>query len=164
MIDKKGKLFGKINIIDLAIVAIVIIAIFASYYRLNLSSHSDASYTDSKIEYVLKTKDPVRDFTVNSFEVGDKVCDRESGKYIGEIVKIEKTPAKDFIDMADGSIKIAEIPEKYDLFLTINSNAKITQEGYFAEGSKQITPFSTFNITTLKTDMLIEVVQINQIK
>lgn len=152
VMDQKGKLFGKISIIDLLILAFVIVAVAATAYKFHFSAHKDVNTANGQIVYTLKVQG-VRDFTANQLAVGDAVYDKESNKEIGEITQIRKEDAEEFVNMADGTFVMQNIPNKYDLYLTIESDARITDEGYFANGTKQIGAYSNLNVYTQKAEV-----------
>ncbi len=135
MTDNKGKLFGKINIVDLLVIVIVVVAIAVTYFKFNLSAHSDVTTSNGQVQYTLLTK-AVRMYTVDQLVEGDKVFDEESGKCIGQIVKVEYEPAYDYVVKTDGTAVLSRIPEKYDVKVTVLSDAIINDSGINANGAK----------------------------
>lgn len=156
VMDQKGKLFGKVSIIDLLILLFVIVAIVATVYKFQFSTHKDVNTAEGKIVYTLKVQG-VRDFTADQFAAGDEVYDKESNKAIGTIAEVRKEGAEEFVNMADGTFVMQDIPNKYDVYLTIESDARITDEGYFANGTKQIGAYSNLNIYTQKVEVYAQV-------
>lgn len=152
VMDQKGKLFGKISIIDLLILVFVIVAVAATAYKFQFSAHKDVNTANGQIVYTLKVQS-IRDFSADQFAVGDAVYDKESNKEIGKIAQIRKEDAEDFVNMADGTFVMQDIPNKYDVYLTIESDARITDEGYFANGTKQIGAYSNLNVYTQKVEV-----------
>ena len=137
MIDNKGKLFGKINIIDLCVILIIIAAIGVTVFKFKFSAHSDVSDANGTVTYTVTTKG-VRDFTVKQFKVGDKMFDKENDKYMGDVVSVSSEPAMDFITCADGSMKYVAMPERYDLTVVVSSQARISGDEIITSGGKQI--------------------------
>ncbi len=156
IIDQKGKLFGKINIVDLLIILFVLVAVGATVYKFQFSAHKDVNTADGQIEYTLKVQG-VRDFTANQFAVGDEVFDKETNKSIGTITGIRQEDAEEFVNMADGTFVMQTIPDKFDLYITIVSDARMNDEGYFANGTKQIGAYSTLNVYTQKVEVYAQV-------
>lgn len=145
MIDSKGKFFGKINVVDLLIIVLLIFAIVATVYKFKFSAHNDVNESNIKIEYVLKVRD-VRDYTVSSIKKGDPIYDEESGDYLGVISGVEKEPAKEYIGRNDGKIFYSEKPERYDVYITVDSDARVIGGSYFANGKREINKFSSILI------------------
>ncbi len=135
MTDNKGKLFGKINIVDLLVILIVVVAIAVTYFKFNLSTHSDVTTSNGQAQYTLVTK-AVRMYTVDQLVEGDKVFDEESGKCVGEIVKVEYEPAYDYVIKTDGTPVYSQIPERYDVKVTVLTDAIINDSGISANGAK----------------------------
>ena len=135
MTDNKGRIFGKINIIDICVVVILIIAVAATYFKFNMSAHSDVTTSNGRAEYTILAKG-LRSFTVDQFEIGDKVFDKESEKCIGEVVAVETAPAYEYITKTDGNIVHAQMPERYDLRVTVQTDAVINDKGINANSAK----------------------------
>lgn len=161
--DKKGNLFGKFNIIDLLFVLIVVIAVGATVYKFGFSENRDVTVASEKIEYVLKAE-KVRMFTVDAFEVGDTVYDDESSKAIGVITKVDYKPCEQYFYKNDGTIVKSVMPERYNAYVTVECDARISDDGYFANGTKQISKFSTIKITTQKVEVTTKVDGVNILK
>jgi len=122
MIDNKGRLFGKINIVDLCVVLLLVVALFTTAYKFGFSAHKDVNEAGVRIEYVLKAK-ALRNFTVDSIEIGDKIYDDENNKLLGVITAVEAKPAWDYVLKSDGTYEYAQKPERYDAYITVESDA-----------------------------------------
>lgn len=146
LIDKKGRLFGKINIIDLCIILLIVSAVAVTLIKFNAAGNGGNTEKNTEIVYTLKVAS-VRDYTVNQFVEGDNLYDDETGKYIGKIVSVEKKPDMVYVVKADGTYAISEKPERYDAYITVSANGSINEKGYFAEGIRQISNHSTVVIS-----------------
>ncbi len=145
MIDNKGRLFGKINIVDLLVVLLIVVAICATVYKFGFSAHNDVNETTTKIEYVLKASG-VRDFTLDSMKTGDTIYDDETNKPLGVIAHVEAKDAMDYALKADGTTVYTSKPGRYDAYITIESDARVLDGGYLANGTKEIGVFSNIKI------------------
>ena len=163
MIDKKGKLFGKINIVDLLFVLLIVAVACVTVYKFGFSTHKNINQTDTKIQYVLKVSG-VRDFTADSINVGDEIYDDESDKFIGVVEAVEKKQAMDHIAKQDGTIVYAEKGDRYDVYVTVESDARIINGGFFANGTKEIGVFSDIIIYSQDFTCQTEVVSVNEKK
>ena len=137
IIDKKGKLFGIINIVDLCVILVVLVAIGAIYFKFNLSSHSDIAASEDRVVVTYKVAS-VRDFTLRQFEIGDKLFSDEDDSFIGEVVNVSKEPATDYIKTIDGGIKKAEQPDRFDVFVDVECSAYIDGDKVYIHGGKQL--------------------------
>ena len=145
MIDNKGKLFGKVSLVDLLIILLVAVALIATVYKFNFSPHGDVNESNIKIEYVLKIEG-IRNYTVESIEIGDELYDSQSGDFIGSVTAVETAPAKDFVLMDNGDIRYAQMPERYDAYVTVESGARTIGGFYYANGQREINKFSNIEI------------------
>ena len=102
-LDKKGKLFGKINIIDFCVIIIVIVLIAGAVYKFKFMDKTSNNVAMQPITYTVKVE-KVRDYALNNIEIGDTLFDKTSGNAIGTITNVESEPATDYVIMNDGSM------------------------------------------------------------
>lgn len=161
MIDNKGKLFGKINIIDLSVILIVLLALILTFVKFNYNPVKNDK-TQTTIQYTLMVKG-VRDFTVNAFKEGDEIFESTSENSLGKIVSIHTKETEKYMADANGDFKLAIVPEQNDLFLTIECNGVVgdkgleTLTGETIQLNKTLTIFNkycqtNFEIKEIKTD------------
>lgn len=162
MIDNKGKLFGKISIVDLLIVLLVVVAIGATVFKFGFSAHKDVNEAGSKIEYVVKVEG-VRDFTVDSIKEGAELYDDESDAFIGTVKGIEVKESMDYALKNDGTTVYTSKPDRYDVYLTVESDARILNGAYFANGTKEIGAFSGFKVYSEYFSFDIEVQSVKEL-
>ncbi len=163
MVDNNGKLFGKISIVDLCVILLVVVAVCATVYKFGFSRHSNVNESDTRIEYVLKIK-AVRDFTLNSIKPGDELYDDETNKFLGTVSKVDSKPAMDFALKSDGTYHYAEKPERYDAYVTVESDARVIDGGYYANGNKEIGEFSNIEIYSQTVSCESTVESVKEIK
>jgi hypothetical protein len=88
IIDSKGRLFGKVSIIDI-LVLLVIVAVIAGVYILFIKNDNTPLIAKSdKILTVFYTEE-VHSFVKDSIKIGDQVRDRVTNAYFGKVVKVE---------------------------------------------------------------------------
>ncbi len=147
IIDNKGKIFGKISIIDIIIVLCVVFV--AIVFMLNSGGKVDLPVSvDSPIEYTTQIKAYNLNVTsVEPFQVGENVYS-SSGELIGKIVNIDKQQGYTKEKLQDGSYKNILNPEYIDYFLTIEGSGTLTDKGYKAQGSFSIIPNDTIKIAS----------------
>lgn len=127
MIDNKGKLFGKINIIDLIVICIILLSIALTFFKFNYNPIQN-NKESTTFQYTMVVKG-VRDFTVNAFKEGDNIYETSSENHLGKIIDIKKEPAKKYIADINGDLHLATIPEQNDLFLTIECDGVTSDKG-----------------------------------
>ncbi len=130
-IDEKGKLFGKISVIDIALIVLVIAAVAFVGIKF-FGGHADNS-ENTECSYVVKI-DNIKETSLKYLKVGDTLFD-DDGAFMGVI---EKDPvsavATDVAIKNDGSYAIAEIPGRVDVLLTIKGDGLKNNNGFYLDG------------------------------
>lgn len=167
-IDKKGKLFGKINIIDLCVVLAVVIGIAGVAFSvcsirgeapINEIFASDKS-KEVTLEVGLLLKE-VRDVTRDAIVVGDEVFTTTKETSLGKIKKIQSEPSTRNILTDDGEVYNAVIPDKYDVTIYVETKATKNETGYHGDENVQFLFGKYYEIktTTIKTTPMISSVK-----
>ncbi|NLJ34458.1 MAG: DUF4330 domain-containing protein [Firmicutes bacterium] len=126
MVDEKGRLLGLINIIDLAVVlGLLLVVTFGirKFFFVNPGYQPEA-----KTVQVLLLVEGVRQPTVDAIFVGDRVREKNSNDYFGTITAVEVEAATEMVASSEGKLVEAQVPGRYNLFLTLESPAEVTEE------------------------------------
>ena len=146
-IDNKGKLFGKISIVDICVVLVVIVGVLGAYITVSnlnsgkLSDNSKLALNSSSpvlagtVTFELKG---VRSMTMDALREGDEVYETEDEKFIGTISKVTSKPATKEYVANDGTFYIAQIPQKYDVEVCVDVTGKNTETGFHTESGLQL--------------------------
>lgn len=121
IIDNKGRLFGKVNLLDLAVVLVVLaVAVRFGYQYVNPTSVLPEG--EDKIIEVTMLLPQVRQPTVDQMKVGATVVESKTANVMGKIVDVKTQPAK-------VSGPAGEYESKYtvDALVTIRGNGRITK-------------------------------------
>ena len=137
IIDNKGRLFGKINIIDICVILVVVMAIAVTYFKFNFSAHSDVVTSNATATYTIRAY-KVRSFTADAIAVGDKVFDKETDKFVGTVTAVSSAQAKDFVTLSDGVVKSAPMPDRYDVEVSIECPVVVKNGATITESGKQL--------------------------
>jgi len=144
--DKNGKLFGKISIIDLLVVLAIIVG--AVGFSVRFFSHAAENVNEkTKFEYVVEIQD-VRSFTVDALSKKGIVTEKKSGGVIGEIVNVESKPYKVQVSMSNGRIISATVPEKYIVDVTVIGEGNETAGGYYIGENVELSVGSTVTMAS----------------
>lgn len=120
LINEKGKLFGIINIIDLAVLVIVLLIVGVVGYKVLGNKIDNALGTDTGAKDIVFTvkcqgRSPV---AVAELKKGDKLISVTN--YVDAYVdSFTSYPADVFIQTADGRVVIAKDPYKLDVVITV---------------------------------------------
>lgn len=124
IIDRDGRLFGKISIIDLLVIAVVAVIGAAVYVKNNAAPISSGTVREQKIVFQIRASG-VEDYLTDAVRVGDKVYDANyssgSGP-VGEITAVEvvSDPGLQlYEDMSDGTLPVIEAEGTVDLMITV---------------------------------------------
>ena len=147
IIDNKGKLFGKVSIIDICVILIIVIGVVGAYItfstlnsgKLNdnskLALNSAAPAETAVVTFEVKG---IRAMTKDGIRIGDEVYDTEDNKFIGTIKEVSSKPAQGNYVANDGSFYKAVIPEKYDVEILVEVTGKNTNTGFHTESELQL--------------------------
>lgn len=148
VVDKKGKLFGKISVLDLIVILVLVVAIAGCIYKFGpgKTSGSIMSGGNTTLEMVIKTGS-TRQYTVDAVKVGDAVYEVHGDK-IGTITDIHTEQAYEAVDTRDGNKQYLPVENRYFVYITVEANGSITEKGYLINGSKQFSKGNTVSIET----------------
>lgn len=161
LIDEKGRLFGKINIIDLVVVLLILFLVAAVGYKVISPKIATSPTAQGEVTAVIKITFK-SDSVVNSLKVGQKLV--YGTDYIpgASITDIKSNPADYITTDAQGKIHIEKHPVLKDIYVTIkattNTNAAILKVGTqdLCEGKK-----FTLKTQTTEVDGSVENLTIN---
>ncbi|MBQ3181590.1 MAG: DUF4330 domain-containing protein [Clostridia bacterium] len=169
IIDKKGKLFGKISIIDICVILVIIVGILGAYFTVStlnsgklsdnskLALNSSSPLVSATVTFEVKG---VRAMTKDALCEGDEVYETEDNKFIGTISKVTSKPAESEYIANDGTFYKAVIPEKYDVQIFVDVSGKNTQTGFHTESELQLLYGKEIEIKTPSVKTMPEIVGI----
>lgn len=130
LIDDKGRLFGLVNIVDLAVVLLVV----AVAARIGLKSRLLRAVNPSTlkpVEVVLLIED-VRPATADAVSEGDTIVNAKSNAVLGELIAKEVVPALKEVETADGRLVEAEAPYRKDVYITVRGQGASDRKCYYS--------------------------------
>ncbi len=133
---KNGKLFGKINLFDFAVIILVLILVFGIGYKFLVLNKAEQQNTVT-ITYDLEIES-VRDLTVNAFHVGDTVYHYKLDQAIGQVTAIATQPATKVLDNVDGTVVDAPVEGRFDLTVSVSGTAVLQGDGNLMMGKAKI--------------------------
>lgn len=160
MINKDGKLFGKISIVDIAVVLIIIVLGFGIYSRFAGQSNVVTSSSE-KIECTFIVKN-VRDYTVDALMKKGTLYDKVTKEVIGEITEVKATEGMQRINISDGSYVEAAPEEKYNVYITVEFSGKISDNGFYTGANKYLGAGTSVGVFTKDAECWALVHSINK--
>lgn len=170
MLDNKGRLFGKVSIVDLlvvVIIAVMLVGAFTAYQKI----HNKSILTENKslvqnntldtLEVTMRLKE-VRQISMDAIHVGDEVYMKDTGKYLGEIIRVSSEPAKRLIYDLEGKAVNAEVPERLDVILQVRVPGKRLENGFYTADNIHLVYDSAMEVVTpsIQTTPSIETITI----
>lgn len=130
LIDHNGRLFGKISVIDVLVLAVVVVLAAALYFKSN-QTHTGTSVTNNEITYQVLASG-VRNYVADAVREGDYMYDqdRSSGGTLGKIVSIEVLPSGKMAEFNDGTVDTVPMEDGVDLLLTIQGSGILSDGRY----------------------------------
>lgn len=144
--DKNGKIKGKISIIDIAVIILVMAAAIGITVRFT-SKTTTAVTSNITLKYAVKVN-AVRQFTVDALEKSTILTDKKAELNLGEIKNIETSDSKIQSTTTGGKIKWAGLPDKYTCVVTIESEARESEDNYVLDDTTEISVGRTMEIYT----------------
>lgn len=160
IIDEKGRLFGKISIIDICALLALLALLAGAYYKFFMVDPQHTAANFDTIEYKVLMKE-VRQQSIDAVEIGAEVYDVRTDSYMGKVINKEIAPSPAMVTKADGTIVMAEKPERFDVLVTITVPGVETQFGFLANGKRDLNRES---IQVLKTQKIIMEAKIADVK
>lgn len=131
LINKKGKLFGIINVIDLGILLVIVALVIGGVYKIK-SINSIQAEDLKQIEVTVRFEEEPKGL-VEAINNGDILEDSVRGIEIGEVVSKDIELHKELVVGKDGRVEYKEIPDSYDGEIVLRGNAIVDDEGVVVE-------------------------------
>ncbi len=103
LLDKKGKLFGKISIVDVLVI-LIIIAIGAGLYYKFGKSGTVTPFTPTQTVQMTLSLESVNDYVANNVKVGDVVQDRVQNIVLGKVTDVKIGKDKSYFLNSNGLV------------------------------------------------------------
>lgn len=138
LVDKNGKLFGKVSLIDIGVALLIILCAVGLYLRF-AHGISELSSKPVEIEYVYEVK-KIRQPSVNALMMKGNFYNntKASQDFMGTITNVEAMPNDDFSELVDGTIVKTSAPERYDALVTVRVRGRKTESAIFADSNQRI--------------------------
>ncbi len=145
-INKEGKLFGKISIIDIVVVLAVAVLAFGLYMRFG-GEDTKVSTQKQQIEYTVLVKG-VRIGTVEALQQRGPITNTTTKEEAGEITDVTYEEAVDTRELANGTIAKTPLPERYTATVKICVDGSVNNSGYYTSTNQPINIGSTLFFTS----------------
>jgi len=151
IIDKQGRIAGKVSLIDIALV-LALIGLIAGYGYRKMSGVAKTIVNTNTTFYVTLDVEPIRQYSVNAVKLGDIFYKQHEQLPLGKVVALRQEQAKDVIDNPDGTAAYVPIDDKYVLYITLECTGNVSDSGYYVNGSSQVSAGSDL---TVQSNMVV---------
>lgn len=128
IIDQNGKVLGKINIIDLALILLLLGAVAFAVVKFT-KNDTLPILSEEKQEVTLTLwGNALHPFVVEKIKEGDLLRLSTNNAVLGKIVGIRKQPAVLLTSTADGKWVASKVPDKYMVYLDVVGQASKSNE------------------------------------
>ena len=134
IIDRNGRLFGKISIIDVLVVLVVLVMAAALYFK-GQQTHTGTAVTERIITFQIRVRG-AEDYVAAAIQEKDGVYDRgysSGGRALGEIIdiQVEHAPGTRLTEsLGDGTYGVVESEGTVDLLITVQGRGLIDGKKY----------------------------------
>ena len=110
IIDRNGRLFGFISVIDLLVIVVVAVMGFALYTKNTQMAITSTNTADQTITYQILASG-IRTYVAEAVREGDQLFDpdRSSGGTLGTITDIQLMPGTKLAEFDDGTVAAATV-------------------------------------------------------
>ncbi len=137
ILDEKGRLFGKLSVLDLLIVIIAAGMILAFLFK-QVSGNVRQIITADDTFYVTVAGTKLREFSVNAIAEGDIMFRQHDREPLGKVVKLTTEPATDYMLKTDGTALAAPMEGRFTAYVTLECVGSITDTGHYIGGTTHI--------------------------
>lgn len=133
IIDDKGRLFGKISIIDIITIIVIVVAGVFLFNKLNIFNTSDSVELDD-IELVFYQEE-VNDFSANAVKVGDTTTESLNNASLGVVTNVETDKSVSWDRIPYGEIKSTSREGYVSIKITLKAKGQLGPNGITLNGS-----------------------------
>ena len=134
IIDRNGRLFGKISVIDVLVILVVLVMAAALYFK-GQQTHTGAAGTEQTITFQIRVQG-LNNYVAAAIVEGDGLYDSvyaSGGRALGEIIdiQVERSPGTKLTEtIGDGTSGIIEADSTVDLLITVRGWGLIDGKRY----------------------------------
>jgi hypothetical protein len=161
-INKEGKLFGKISIIDIFVVLAVAILAFGLYTRF-YGEETKVSTQKQQIEYTVLVKG-VRLGTIEALQQKGPITNTTTKEEAGEITDVTFEEAVDTRELSNGKIAETALPERYTATVKICVDGSVNNSGYYTSTNQPINIGSTLFFTSKFANTSGVIIDVNEVQ
>ena len=147
IIDDRGRLFGRVSVIDVFVLIVAVVLIAAAYMRFSIFENPVTSPATVDVTYTVRIP-AVRMSAAMLMRPGDRLFSTETGANIGTITNVDITDSLVPEPLVDGTWVLARAHERYDVLLTVSAQCSYSNGRYYADRTFELNANSENRIHT----------------
>lgn len=152
IIDSNGRLFGRLSVIDLGVIAVIVVLAAALYMKFNVMELSSPTVSsDTVIEYQI-TVNNMPQGRLESLRVGDSIYDQDNGTgaSVGTITDIQYTDCTIPSSLVDGTYVMGTVDERFNVVISVQGSGRVDQTAgrYYLNRTIEVAVGQTTNFYT----------------
>lgn len=166
IIDRNGRLFGKISMIDVLVIAAVLVMAAALYFK-NNQAHTGTAVAEQDITFVVRAQG-IDNYVADAIQVNDSLYDKNyssGGRAIGKItdIRVERDPGTKLADkLTDGTAALLEVEDTVDLLITVRGRGLAAGGSYSINRIYHLGVNSSRNYCTNRAEFVGMVAEIQE--
>ena len=153
LIDDKGRLFGKISVIDVFVALVVIALAVAVFAKFKLKDNPFTTSNTVNVTYTIKING-IRMSNAKLMQPGDKLYTQDVGNYLGTITDVKIEDAYAVEPIIDGTYAKGRVYERYDVTLTLETLCSHSNGRYYADRMFELSVNSELWVCTKYNEMI----------
>lgn len=133
ILDEKGRLFGKVNLLDLVVLLAVLAVAGRFGYERWQGQQAAPVGEDVPLKVVMRFA-AVADPTLKWVKVGDKIYDSKSNTFMGEVTEVRHEPAIVVTTDDDGRTYEQASKNRFDFYVTVAGSGRISPNAVTMSG------------------------------
>ncbi|MDR1299979.1 MAG: DUF4330 domain-containing protein [Oscillospiraceae bacterium] len=158
LIDERGRLFGKISVIDVVVILVAAATIFAAYAKFNVVGGPTVTINTVPVTYKVIIRS-VRNTSAALLREGDTLFS-DNGFNMGKITAVDVTGATTTAPKADGTYVKVTIENRYDVELTVEAQCSVSAGRYYANRSFELAENSEQKCHTKYVDVTLTIIEL----
>ncbi|HHW30931.1 MAG TPA: DUF4330 domain-containing protein [Clostridiaceae bacterium] len=128
IIDDKGRLFGKVSIIDIiAVLVLVVVGILA--YKFILPSSSGYLAPKNDTLHIVFYEEEVNSFTANRVKIGDVASERLQNADFGKVIDVKVDKSVSWGESSEGEFIISNKEGFSSIYITMEAKGILDRNG-----------------------------------
>ena len=157
---KDGKLFGKLNLIDLVTILVVLLLLVGAVLKFGVLRQETQSVKE-KLQFTILVEG-IRYYTIENLRVGDSLYDSVTKECLGTITAVEYKPATLASTTLDGSYVMGEMDDRYDVTIHLETMGSRISGRYYVTQKSELsantfrsyyTKYAVFSATCLSVGL-----------